>query len=103
MFGVTSTMAVIVFSVLYGFFSGATISLMPASAVTLSKAVHEIVSSGSQILTRLVRYAHRPISGALFDAVTGGTSHLCSVRSSDDLRWSIVHCHSAKVVGMKGT
>ncbi|KAH9926041.1 uncharacterized protein B0H18DRAFT_954918 [Fomitopsis serialis] len=69
MFGVTSTGAVIVFSILYGFFSGAMISLMPPAAATLAKGLHEIgIRLGlGYFVTSFAMLTGTPIAGALFD------------------------------------
>ncbi|KZT63237.1 MFS general substrate transporter [Daedalea quercina L-15889] len=69
MFGATSTDAVIVFSILYGFFSGACISLMPPTVATLSKGVHEIgLRLGlAYFFTSLAMLTGTPIAGALYD------------------------------------
>jgi len=87
MFGVTSTGAVIVFSILYGFFSGGSLSLMPPGAASMSKSVNEIGSValvkiiaalGTDIMSRLrigflcfftsfALLTGTPIVGALYD------------------------------------
>jgi len=69
MFGVTSTGAVIVFSILYGFFSGGSLSLMPPGAASMSKSVNEI---GLRIgflcfFTSFALLTGTPIVGALYD------------------------------------
>ncbi|KAH9934401.1 major facilitator superfamily domain-containing protein [Fomitopsis serialis] len=69
MFGVKSTGAVVVFSILYGFFSGATIALMPPAVATLSNSVHEIgMRLGlAYFFTSLAMLTGTPIAGALYD------------------------------------
>jgi len=70
MFGVTSTGAVVVFSILYGFFSGAFISLVPPTVAVLSRNMEEIgIRMGlSYFLTAFAMLTGTPISGALLTA-----------------------------------
>jgi len=67
MFGVTSTASVIIFSILYGFFSGAFISLLPPAVAAFSRNMEEIgIRMGlSYFLTSFALLTGTPISGAL--------------------------------------
>ncbi|TFY55681.1 hypothetical protein EVJ58_g8095 [Rhodofomes roseus] len=69
MFGVKSTGAVVIFSILYGFFSGAMISLMPPAAATLANGLHEIgIRLGiGYFVSSFAMLTGTPIAGALFD------------------------------------
>ncbi|EPS97880.1 hypothetical protein FOMPIDRAFT_1018031 [Fomitopsis schrenkii] len=70
MFSVTTTAATIVFSIFYGFFSGALISMMPPTASRFANGLHEMglrlglafFSSSFALLTGT------PIAGALYDS-----------------------------------
>ncbi|KAI0728961.1 major facilitator superfamily domain-containing protein [Fomitopsis betulina] len=73
MFSVTSNGATIVFSIFYGFFSGALISMMPPTASRFAKGLHEI----GRVLLRLglafftssfALLTGTPIAGALYDS-----------------------------------
>lgn len=69
MFGVTSVGAVIVFSILYGFFSGAAIALMPPTVASVANSVHEIgLRLGLAYFTvSFAMLTGTPIVGALYD------------------------------------
>ncbi|CCM04654.1 uncharacterized protein FIBRA_06838 [Fibroporia radiculosa] len=70
MFGAGNVGAVIVFSILYGFFSGAAIAVFPPTAASLSKGVHEIgLRLGLMyFVSSFALLTGTPIVGALYDA-----------------------------------
>jgi len=69
MFGATSPGAIIVFSILYGFFSGACISLFPPTVSVLARNVQEIgIRLGfAFFFVSFALLTGTPIVGALFD------------------------------------
>ncbi|PCH34806.1 MFS general substrate transporter [Wolfiporia cocos MD-104 SS10] len=69
MFGATSPAGVVVFAILYGFFSGASIALLPPTAASLAKDYHEIGLRLGVIyfVTSFALLTGTPISGALLD------------------------------------
>ncbi|PCH33722.1 MFS general substrate transporter [Wolfiporia cocos MD-104 SS10] len=70
MFGATSRGAVVVFSILYGFFSGASIALLPPTVASVANNVQEIgVRMGlGYFVVSWAMLTGPPIDGALYDA-----------------------------------
>jgi len=77
MFGVTSTAGVIVFSLLYGFFSGAFVSLLPATVALFSRSMEEMgIRMGLAFaVVSFAMLTGTPITGALLTTADNRWSH----------------------------